>query len=126
VGTGAVRRRLGDRRARRAASRTLTVHRDDRDTRISGDADDATLVRAVVHARLLGLRLLTLDARVVVANRVGPSFDAMVPTTPPLPRGRAPLGAVDGDVLTARQLLAQGADVLARTRAPTDGSVRPG
>ena len=29
--------------------------------------DGATVVRAVVHARLLGMRLLTLDARVVVA-----------------------------------------------------------
>jgi hypothetical protein len=113
-----VRRRLGDRRARRAASRTLTVHRDSRDSRDSGDADDATLVRAVVHARLLGLRLLTLDARVVVANRVGPSFAATLPAAPPVPDGRPPLGAADGDVLTARELLAQGADVLARTRVP--------
>lgn len=112
MGTGAVRRRLGERRARRATSRTLTVHRD------SEDADDATLVRAVVHARLLGLRLLTLDARVVVANRVGPSFEARVPPAPPVPNGATPLGAVDGDVLTARELLAQGADVLARTRTP--------
>ena len=42
--------------------RTLTV-RGDRDRAVHG----ATVVRAVVHARLLGLRLLTLDARVVVA-----------------------------------------------------------
>lgn len=107
-----------DRRARRAASRTLTVHRD------SEDADDATLVRAVVHARLLGMRLLTLDARVVIANRVGPSFEAQLPVAPPMPNGATPLGAADGDVLTARALLAQGADVLARTRAP--GAVRSG
>ena len=117
MGTGAVRGRLverRDRRARRAASRTLTVHRD------SADADDATLVRAVVHARLLGLRLLTLDARVVVANRVGPSFEARLPPTPPMPDATPPLGAVDGDVLTARELLAQGADVLARSRTPVE------
>jgi hypothetical protein len=109
------RRRVehGDRRARRAASRTLTVHRD------SEDADEATLVRAVVHARLLGMRLLTLDARVVIANRVGgPSFEAHVPVAPPMRDGATPLGAADGDVLTARALLAQGADVLARTRSP--------
>jgi hypothetical protein len=119
-----VRRRRVEHRDGRAASRTLTVHRDPRDgrrrrdTRDSEDADDATLVRAVVHARLLGLRLLTLDARVVVANRVGPSFDARLPAAPPVPNGATSLGAVDGDVLTARQLLAQGADVLARTREP--------
>ena len=35
---------------------------------VSPDGDGPTLIRAVVHARLLGLRILTLDARVVVAE----------------------------------------------------------
>ena len=130
MGTGAVRRRRVERRERRArsaAARTLTVDRDPRDvrrrrdtpgSRDGADADDATLVRAVVHARLLGLRLLTLDARVVVANRVGPTFEARLPAAPELADRAPSLGAVDGDLLTARELLAQGADVLARTRAP--------
>ena len=42
------------------------------------------LIRAVVHARLFGLRLLTLDARVVVAESdpVGAALDALVDFDP--------------------------------------------
>ena len=59
-----------------AVAAPLTV-RGDGDRAVDG----ATVVRAVVHARLLGLRLLTLDARVVVAPaEVEPtSLDLMTP-----------------------------------------------
>jgi hypothetical protein len=115
------------------------VQHDARD----GDREDvATLIRAVVHARLLGMRLLTLDARVVVANNVDPMGDRLAapdrlalvapdPRTVPIERTAsrpgttgnaagtkaAAMRAVDGDVTTARALLAQGADTLARVRA---------
>ncbi len=101
------------------------------------------LIRAVVHARLFGLRLLTLDARVVVAesDRIEPVLDAVVevdPTIMPLARTDDPYsarqsirdfhaprrdagGTPDGGVGQARELLAQGADTLAGLRRP----VRP-
>ena len=94
------------------------------------------LIRAVVHARLFGLRLLTLDARVVVAesDRIEPAMDAVVevdPTILPLSRTHAPCSErqgirdslrrdaapkPDGGVGQARELLAQGADTLAGLR----------
>jgi hypothetical protein len=98
------------------------------------------LIRAVVHARLFGLRLLTLDARVVVAESdpIEPALDAVVdvdPTIMPLTstddvyserqgirdfraprRGAAP--PPNGGVGQARALLAQGADTLAALRRP--------
>ena len=95
------------------------------------------LIRAVVHARLFGLRLLTLDARVVVAESdpIEPALDAVVevdPTIMPLTRTYAPdserqgLRATrrdaapepNGGVGQARELLAQGADTLAGLRRP--------
>ena len=61
-----MRRQDVDRRGvRRRQRRTLTLQHD-----VPAGEDVATLIRAVVHARLLGIRLLTLDARVVVANDV--------------------------------------------------------
>ncbi len=110
--------------------RTLTVRRDgDR------EIDGATVVRAMIHARLLGLRLLTLDARVVVAPmHVEPtSLDLMTPVTvadetastdqvgavatPARPdlADRPPSASVDGGVRRARELLAEGTHTLART-----------
>jgi hypothetical protein len=89
------------------------------------------LIRAVVDARLFGLRLLTLDARVVVADAdpVEPVLDAVVeidPTVVPLARTRASAGAREGiraaghgtdrGVRHARELLAQGTDTLAGIR----------
>ena len=94
------------------------------------------LIRAVVHARLLGLRILTLDARVVVAEPgslpalrgFGEADPASMPlgnasrTAPRYGRDvRAPLALVDaarhgGGVGEARKLLAQGADTLAGLR----------
>jgi hypothetical protein len=93
------------------------------------------LIRAVVHARLFGLRLLTLDARVVVAESdpIEPVLDAVVevdPTLMPLARIDDPYSArqsirdfrasrrdaapkPNGGVGQARELLAQGADTLA-------------
>jgi hypothetical protein len=109
---------------------------------VRGDSDQgvdgAMVVRAVVHARLLGLRLLTLDARVVVAPaEAGPtSLDLMAPvavddlTAPkdqvvgaatPASRalaGRPPPQPADGGVSRARELLAQGTHTLARTARP--------
>ena len=95
------------------------------------------LIRAVVHARLFGLRLLTLDARVVVAESdpIEPALDAVVevdPTIMPLTRTHAPdserqslraprrdaAPEPNGGVGQARELLAQGADTLAGLRRP--------
>jgi hypothetical protein len=98
------------------------------------------LIRAVVHARLFGLRLLTLDARVVVAeaDAIEPALDAVVevdPTMMPLTRTDVPhrerQGIRDvraprrdaapmpnGGVGQARELLAQGVDTLAGLRRP--------
>jgi hypothetical protein len=98
------------------------------------------LIRAVVHARLLGLRLLTLDARVVVAEsdpiehamdavvEVDPEITPLTPTYAPyserqgirdshaLQRDAVP--KPNGGVSQARELLAQGADTLAGIRRP--------
>jgi hypothetical protein len=93
------------------------------------------VVRAVVHARLLGLRLLTLDARVVVAPAgIEPgALDVMSPFAvdhgPAQGRrvggGATTVGSAavdrptprsaDGGVTRARELLAEGADTLTRT-----------
>jgi hypothetical protein len=89
------------------------------------------VIRAVVDARLFGLRLLTLDARVVVAEAdpIDSVLDAAVELDPmvmPLARTRASAGARDGiragghgtdrGVRQARELLAQGTDTLAGLR----------
>ncbi len=91
------------------------------------------MIRAVVHARLLGLRLLTLDARVVVAPAAaregdlafetptgfGPVADPRVDSTQP--RRRETVARIvdsGGGVGTARLLLAEGADALAQVRPP--------
>lgn len=121
-------RRGADRSGRSAGRgrRTFTV-RGDGDRAVDG----ATIVRAVVHARLLGLRLLTLDARVVVAPaEVEPaSLDLMTPlvvdnesaprshvvaAASPAGAGRPPSRAGDGGVNKARELLAEGTHTLAR------------
>ena len=116
-----MRRQDGDRRAggRRRQRRTLTVQRDV----AAGDREDvSTLIRAVVHARLLGIRLLTLDARVVVANDVDTRADGLaVPDRLTLvaPDPDAVPVERSGDVTTARELLAEGADTLARSVRPS-------
>jgi hypothetical protein len=94
--------------------------------------EDPTVIRAVVHARLLGLRLLTLDARVVVAPAAArehelAAFEAPAgfgPVAVPRdesepPRGREPVVRIPASgtgVGTARLLLAEGADALAQVR----------
>jgi hypothetical protein len=98
------------------------------------------LIRAVVHARLFGLRLLTLDARVVVAESdpIEPSLDAVVDVEQTImsltssdgpyserqgirdfraPR-RDAAPKPNGGVGQARELLAQGAETLAGLRPP--------
>jgi hypothetical protein len=124
-----VRRRGGsDGAAAPSASRTVTVRRGGR------DVEDSTVIRAVVHARLLGLRLLTLDARVVVAPAAAPDTDlaafeapagfgpaALPPAQPAAGRRREPVAGVSSStsgVGTARLLLAEGADALAQVRPP--------
>ena len=102
------------------------------------EVDGGTVVRAVVHARLLGLRLLTLDARVVVApTRADPTsvglmthvpvddeaasrgqaVGAAPPARPALADRSSPSPA-DGGVSRARELLAEGTHTLARTARP--------
>jgi hypothetical protein len=98
------------------------------------------LIRAVVHARLLGLRLLTLDARVVVAESdpIEPAIDAVVEVDPAIlpptrtyapPSGRQGIrdsralqrdaaSKPNGGMGQARELLAQVADTLAGLRRP--------
>jgi hypothetical protein len=87
------------------------------------------LIRAVVDARLFGLRLLTLDARVVVAEAdpIESVPDAVVeidPTVMPLASTGAREGiravghGTDRGVRHARELLAQGTDTLAGIRRP--------
>jgi hypothetical protein len=98
------------------------------------------LIRAVVHARLFGVRLLTLDARVVVADSdpIEPALDTVVtvdPTVMPLARTHASdserqairdFRARHHEVAPesargvghARDLLAQGTDTLAALRRP--------
>ena len=95
--------------------------------------EGSTVIRAVVHARLLGLRLLTLDARVVVAPaaaepgvaayeepaRSAPAAAPRIGRAPARPRQPAALGSGSrSDVGTARLLLAEGAEVLAQARPP--------
>lgn len=129
-----MRRHDVDRRGvRRRQRRTLTLQND-----VPAGEDVATLIRAVVHARLLGIRLLTLDARVVVANDVETTRDGLAgpdrltlvapdpevvpvePARPTKPDSRdAPSAFPDvrvtaGGVTAARELLAEGADTLAR------------
>jgi hypothetical protein len=98
------------------------------------------LIRAVVHARLFGVRLLTLDARVVVAE-ADPTEAALgavvhvdpmiMPAARTYARERPGIGdhratrraatpRPDGGLRHARELLAQGADTLAGLRRPVD------
>ncbi len=128
--------------ARHAPDRTARSSRRDRralTVRAGGDrtVDGATVVKAVVHARLLGMRLLTLDARVVVAPAdVEPSslalmtlgnVDGVVRLPHPGPGALYPVGtavsgpagpSADGGVRRARELLAEGTRALARTARP--------
>jgi hypothetical protein len=97
------------------------------------DVEDSTVIRAVVHARLLGLRMLTLDARVVVgpATAAAPDLAAFEAPTGFGPvaaphkhlspsRRREPVvrSGPGRGVGTARLLLAEGADALAEMQQP--------
>jgi hypothetical protein len=137
-----VPRRGRDRRRARAAEaearpavRTVRVRRS-----LSGPTGDRPmLIRAVVQARLFGLRLLTLDARVVVAaSDTEPALDAVLDIDPmvmPVVHMHAPdsgrpglrdlrsarpdgVSGSDRGVGHARELLAQGTDTLAALRRP--------
>jgi hypothetical protein len=96
--------------------------------------DGETVVRAVVHARLLGLRILSLDARVVVGPPPAP-FIAFDPdttvqataerlrnSTPGAPRSLPREVASAPDLSRAVELLAYGAETLERCRHFTDRS----
>lgn len=93
------------------------------------EPDGETVVRAIVHARLLGLRLLTLDARVVVNPPDGPvSAFGVEPIVPvrvdrlPSPTSRSRPVAVTGpDLSRAVELLASGAETLERSRRVSAG-----
>ena len=88
------------------------------------------VIDAFVRARLLGLRLLTLEARVVVGPADGPRrvvgpplvysvADRPVPSPPALAPGRAgsyPVAAPAPRLARAVQLVEQGADTLERSR----------
>jgi hypothetical protein len=83
---------------------------------------DGILVEASILARLLGIRLLTLDATVVLvpADVPAPSAaprDSPVRTSPPspgLPRARS--GAVGGGLADAVRSINEGAELLAEAR----------
>ncbi|MGI9007915.1 MAG: hypothetical protein ACR2FU_17240 [Streptosporangiaceae bacterium] len=87
------------------------------------------VIGAFVRARLLGLRLLTLEARVVIAKDDGSR--QILPSWPAYPaasvRRRRPSGftyapgyvasaAMEPELERARELLAEGEDTLARIR----------
>lgn len=97
------------------------------------------IIGAFVLARLLGLRLLTLEAQVIVhedardaagsgslvMTQLAPDHPALSPARPerplrpdrPVPPGWPGLASVGSDPLArAVQLVEQGADTLARTR----------
>jgi hypothetical protein len=92
------------------------------------------VVRAVVHARLLGLRILTLDARVVVGRPVDPLTVFDPATTVALTADRLPRSAAAAprslhreaasapELSRAVELLAYGAETLERSRRFTDQS----
>ena len=98
--------------------------------------DGEIVVRAVVHARLLGLRILSLDARVVVGRPADPITavdpDTAVPSAAarlrspatavrPLPRGDADPAP---ELSQAIELLADVAETRERSRRFTDESGR--
>jgi hypothetical protein len=81
------------------------------------------VVGAFVLARLLGIRLLTLEARVIVHEHdrggTGPGQLVLAPVPPDLPGPtRRPGSASAGSERLARavRLVEQGADTLERTR----------
>ncbi len=91
------------------------------------------VIDAFVRARLLGLRLLTLEARVVVGPEAGPRTvvrpplvysvaDRPAPLPPALapdPNGPYPVAAPAPGLARAVQLVEQGADTLERSRRRT-------
>jgi hypothetical protein len=98
------------------------------------DGEGRTVVRAVVHARLLGIRLLSLDAQVLIgpaawtptADRAfHPTESALVPADgagyvlPPARVAGRGVGASNGStagLARATELLAEGSAALSRSR----------
>jgi hypothetical protein len=71
---------------------------------------EAVLIRGRILARLLGLKLLTLDANIITAPQPWPGPQSPPPPEPPPPRAAR---AVPGSGLArARQLVSQSARVL--------------
>lgn len=80
------------------------------------------VVRAVVHARLLGLRILSLDARVVVGGQETPlamPVPELAGSDQWTPIAMRPAGRPPGrpDLSRAIELLAVGAETLERSRS---------
>jgi hypothetical protein len=99
--------------------------------------DGEIVVRAVVHARLLGLRILSLDARVLVVRPPAPlpAFDATtdgrpMPMSEPAPtRGTSPQplhrgGTSNAGLSRALELLTDGTETLERSRRLPTGTTR--
>lgn len=80
---------------------------------------DGMVIRALVRARLLGLRLLTLEARVVVQPRDDDRVLLPSVVLPPgQPAGRKPLPRSGPGLARAVELVEQSTDTLARSRRP--------
>lgn len=120
--------------AYRSSRRTVRLHRD----AVGPGTDGRILIRAVVHARLLGLHLLTLDARVVLtdAEMWASDWQALRSDEDGHTRSRREpalgpaRGDIDGDVDTARALLAESVETLNGRRStetsPGRNLTRPG
>ena len=67
------------------------------------DAEGRTVVRAVVHARLLGIRLLSLDAQVVLgpADSTASTVGALYPTALTAPLADADRGRNGSEAVRA-------------------------
>ena len=90
------------------------------------------VIRALVRARLLGLQLLTLEARVAVGHDQGRPLIAPLIVSPQEPRVLStgaprprPVPARSGSEFAhAIELLQQGTDALERSRRPAETSDR--
>lgn len=115
-------RRRRDGAAQRARTATLRGRPDDKRR-----PSDGVVAEASIIARLLRLRLLTLDATVVVSPAVvtEPAQQAR-PVTPPARDGRAPLHAAPPPAAPIGRRLAQAARSLEESAATLAATRREG